>query len=114
MKFNFIITISLFLKVKFILIAILCTYVILNSRNVIIYEGVDMKNSHLTLDDRFEILAGLNNGENFTTIGKSLNKSANTIRNEVKNHSKKIYPSTFNGKVLLNIMTDKRKCVIIK
>lgn len=56
-----------------------------------------MKNSHMTLDDRLEIEAGLKKQETLTNIARSLSKDLSTIRKEIIKHRNKIYPSTFNS-----------------
>lgn len=43
-------------------------------------------NTHLTLEDRIQIQAGLKEGRTFTEIGDQLNKNKSTISREVKRH----------------------------
>jgi len=45
-----------------------------------------MNNKHLTLDDRYDIQNGLNNGLSFKAIGRNLSKDCTTISKEVKKH----------------------------
>lgn len=42
--------------------------------------------NHMTLDDRQNILLGLNTGESFSSIGKRIGKSVSTIGREIRNH----------------------------
>lgn len=54
-------------------------------------------NKHLTYDERNFIEIGLNEGGNFTEIGKDLNKDRRTISREVLKHRFRKNPSGFNN-----------------
>ena len=58
-----------------------------------------MKNKHLTSSDRIEIELGLKQNKSLTDIANVVDKSVGAIRNEIKNHREKKYPSSFNGAV---------------
>lgn len=55
-----------------------------------------MKNKHLTLDDRYSIEEGLDEGESFKKIAITINKNCSTISKEVRKNSTTINPTTFN------------------
>lgn len=55
------------------------------------------KYKHLTLGDRIDIEKYLNQGFNFSQIGRLLNKSDRTIAFEVKKHKKRIKKNNFNN-----------------
>ncbi len=57
-----------------------------------------MKSKHLTISDRIEIESGLKQDKTLTQIATALDKSVSAIRQEIKIHRTKKYPSTFNGK----------------
>ena len=46
----------------------------------------DLKNKHLTFDNRLEIQEGLNRGETFKAIAVRIGKAQTTISREVKRH----------------------------
>lgn len=54
------------------------------------------KNKHLSLSERYDIEKYLNQGLNFSQIGRIMNKSDRTIAFEVKNHKQKIKKNSFN------------------
>ena len=55
------------------------------------------KNKHLSLSDRYDIEKYLNQGFNFSEIGRSMNKSDRTIAFEVKKHKQRIKKNSFNN-----------------
>ena len=55
------------------------------------------KNKHLSLSDRYDIEKYLNQGFNFSEIGRLMNKSDRTIAFEVKKHKQRIKKNSFNN-----------------
>lgn len=55
------------------------------------------KNKHLSLSDRYDIEKYLNQGFNFSEIGRLMNKSDRTIAFEVKKHKQRIKKNGFNN-----------------
>ena len=55
------------------------------------------KYKHLSQSDRLDIEKYLNNGFNFSQIGRIMNKSDRTIAYEVKNHKQRIKKNDFNN-----------------
>lgn len=65
-------------------------------------------NKHLTYDERSFIETGLNNGRNFTEIGKDLNKDRRTISREIMKHRFRKNPSGFNNSK--NLCKNRHEC----
>ena len=65
-------------------------------------------NKHLTYDEREFIEIGLNQGRNFTEIGKDLNKDRRTISREILKHRFKKKPSGFNNSK--NLCESRHEC----
>jgi len=61
-------------------------------------ELVDKKHKHLSLSERIEIEAGLNNGMSIRKISQNLNRSASTIVYEISNRKVLHKPNHFNGR----------------
>ena len=68
-----------------------------------------MKNKHLTLDDRYKINEGLDEGKNFREISDDVGKHKTTISKEVKNNSTILKKSNFNHG--FNNCKIKRDCI---
>ena len=54
------------------------------------------KNTHLTLDERIEIEAALNERKSFKMIARDLGKDPTTISKEVRNHLIPERPNLYN------------------
>jgi len=65
-------------------------------------------NKHLTYDERSFIETGLNNGRNFTEIGKDLKKDRRTISREILKHRFRKNPSGFNNSK--NLCKNRHEC----
>ena len=65
-------------------------------------------NKHLTYDEREFIEIGLNQGRNFTEIGKDLNKDRRTVSREILKHRFRKNPSGFNNSK--NLCKNRHEC----
>jgi len=71
-------------------------------------ETKHISNKHLTYEEREYIEIGLNQGRNFTKIGKDINKDRRTISREIQKHRFRKTPGGFNNSK--NLCINRHEC----
>lgn len=81
---------------------------------LVIERKIEMKNKHLSYDERLIIEKGISNHESFKKIANKLEKSCTTISREIKNHcvveNTGAYGRRFNNCVFRNNCSNRKDC----